>query len=192
MISLTPVFGFHIGSILGSILGGRWSDRTLARLKAANGGVSYPEVSHSGFAFVNDSEVILTVVCQMRLESTKLAMWWFPPSVIGYAWVCQQHVHISAICVMLFLSGFFSMCVVRRCPCPRLTFVWMFRWIYASTLAYIVDANVGRSSSAVATNSSFRGISAFVAAEIAIPLQVRFRVTQMLRFELTCSPGFYR
>ena len=46
------------------------------------------------------------------------------------------------------------------------------RWIYTSTLAYIVDANVGRSSTAVATNSSFRGLSAFVAAEIAVPLQV--------------------
>ncbi|KAG8214817.1 major facilitator superfamily domain-containing protein [Butyriboletus roseoflavus] len=123
---------YGIGLMVGSILGGRWSDRTLVRLKAANGGVSYPE---------------------MRLESTKLAMWWFPPSVIGYAWVCRQHVHVSAICVMLFLSGFFSI------------------WIYASTLAYIVDANVGRSSSAVATNSSFRGLFAFVAAEIAIPLQ---------------------
>ena len=48
----------------------------------------------------------------MRLESTTLAMWWFPPAVIGYAWVCQQHAHISAICVMLFLSGFFAMYVV--------------------------------------------------------------------------------
>ncbi|KAG2145190.1 hypothetical protein DEU56DRAFT_196231, partial [Suillus clintonianus] len=45
------------------------------------------------------------------------------------------------------------------------------RCIYSSTLAYLVDANIGRSSMAVATNSSFRGISAFVAAEIAVPLQ---------------------
>ena len=49
----------------------------------------------------------------------------------------------------------------------------MRRWIYASTLAYIVDANLGRSSQAIAVNSQFRGILAFVAAEIAIPLQVR-------------------
>jgi len=34
-----------LGSVAGSILGGRWSDRTLARLKAANGGVSFPEVN---------------------------------------------------------------------------------------------------------------------------------------------------
>ncbi|KAF8441022.1 major facilitator superfamily domain-containing protein [Boletus edulis BED1] len=126
------LLAYGIGSMIGSILGGRWSDRTLTKSKAANGGVSYAE---------------------MRLESTKLAMWFFPPSVIGYAWVCQQHVHVSAICVMLFLSGFFSI------------------WIYASTLAYIVDANVGQSSSAVATNSSFRGMSAFIAVEIAVPLQ---------------------
>ncbi|KAF9234678.1 major facilitator superfamily domain-containing protein [Melanogaster broomeanus] len=128
------LLAYGVGSILGSILGGRWSDRTLARLKAANGGVSFPE---------------------MRLESTKIAMWFLPPSIVGYAWVCQERVNVAAICVMLFLAGFFSI------------------WIYASTLAYIVDANTGRSSSAVATNSSFRGTSAFVAAEIAVPLQVR-------------------
>lgn len=45
-------------------------------------------------------------------------------------------------------------------------------WIYASTLAYIVDANNGRSSTAMASNSAFRGISAFAATEIAVPLQV--------------------
>ncbi|KAF9230561.1 MFS general substrate transporter [Melanogaster broomeanus] len=126
------LLAYGIGCLLGSVLGGRWSDRTLARLKAANGGVSFPE---------------------MRLESTKIAMWFLPPSIVGYAWVCQERVNVAAICVMLFLAGFFSI------------------WIYTSTLAYIVDANTGRSSSAVATNSSFRGASGFVAAEIAVPLQ---------------------
>ncbi|KAH7915438.1 MFS general substrate transporter [Hygrophoropsis aurantiaca] len=126
------LLAYGIGSVAGSILGGRWSDRTLAKLKVKYEGKSYPE---------------------MRLESTKIAMWWLPPSVIGYAWVCQERVHVAAMCVMLFLAGFFSI------------------WIYTSTLAYIVDANVGRSSTAVATNSSFRGLSAFVAAEVAVPLQ---------------------
>jgi MFS family permease len=126
------LLAYGIGCMTGSILGGRWSDRTLARLKAANGGVSFPE---------------------MRLESTKIAMLWSPLSVIGYAWVCQERVHVAAVCVMLFLAGFLSV------------------WIYSSTLAYLVDANTGRSSMAVATNSSFRGLFAFVAAEIAVPLQ---------------------
>ncbi|KIJ69623.1 hypothetical protein HYDPIDRAFT_106262 [Hydnomerulius pinastri MD-312] len=121
-----------IGSIFGSILGGRWSDRTLAKLREQNGGKTYAE---------------------MRLQSTLPAMLWLPPSAIGYAWVCQTHQPIAAICVMLFLTGFSSI------------------WMYTSTLAYIVDANMGRSSSAVATNSAYRGTLAFIAAEIAIPLQ---------------------
>lgn len=43
--------------------------------------------------------------------------------------------------------------------------------MYSSTLAYIVDANSGRSTAAVASNSAFRGIAGMVASEIAAPLQ---------------------
>lgn len=39
----------------------------------------------------------------------------------------------------------------------------------------MVDANVGRSASAAALNSFFRGIFAFVATELAVPLQVRLQ-----------------
>jgi hypothetical protein len=35
-----------------------------------------------------------------------------------------------------------------------------------------VDSNKGRTSTAVATNSAFRGLFAFVATEIAVPMQV--------------------
>ncbi|CDO69278.1 hypothetical protein BN946_scf185042.g180 [Trametes cinnabarina] len=126
------LLAFGIGSLLGSVLGGRYSDFVFRKLRARNGGVSSAE---------------------MRLESTLVPMVFFPPSVIAYGWVCERHVNVGAICVMLFLAGFFSIC------------------IYSSTLAYIVDANVGRSSSAVATNSAFRGLTAFVAAEVAVPLQ---------------------
>ena len=35
-----------------------------------------------------------------------------------------------------------------------------------------MDSNQGRSSTAVATNSAFRGFFAFVATEIAVPMQV--------------------
>ncbi|KAH9891990.1 MFS general substrate transporter [Cubamyces lactineus] len=129
------LLAYGVGSLFGSVLGGRYSDYVFRKLKARNGGVSSAE---------------------MRLQSTIVPMFFLPPSVIAYGWVCERHVHVAAICVMLFLSGFFSIS------------------IYSSTLAYIVDANTGRSSSAVATNSAFRGLSAFVAAEVAVPLQVRF------------------
>lgn len=127
------LLSYGIGSICGSLLGGRWSDRTLARLKQENGGKSYAE---------------------MRLISTRPAMWFLPPVIIGYAWVCEKRVHVAAICVTLCLAGFFS------------------TWVYASTLAYIIDANPGRSSTVVATNSAFRCVFAFVAIEAAIPIQV--------------------
>lgn len=38
------LLSFGIGSMTGSIIGGRWSDKVLARLKEKNGGKSYPEV----------------------------------------------------------------------------------------------------------------------------------------------------
>jgi hypothetical protein len=44
--------------------------------------------------------------------------------------------------------------------------------MYASMLAYLVDANNGRSAIASATNSTFRGLFSFVATEIAVPMQV--------------------
>ena len=41
----------------------------------------------------------------MRLQSTFPAMLVLPLSSIGYAWICQTHQPISAICVMLFMAG---------------------------------------------------------------------------------------
>ncbi|EPT02266.1 hypothetical protein FOMPIDRAFT_73914 [Fomitopsis schrenkii] len=138
------LLAYGVGCLLGSVLGGRYSDHIFRKLKAKHGGKSQPEArtlysAHSQW--------------MMRLQSTLVPMLFFPPSVIAYGWVCEEHVHISAVCVMLFLAGFFQIS------------------IYSSTLAYIVDANVGRSSAAVASNSFFRGVSAFIATEIAVPLQ---------------------
>ncbi|EPT02276.1 hypothetical protein FOMPIDRAFT_1118572, partial [Fomitopsis schrenkii] len=125
-------YGVGACCLLGSIIGGRYSDYTFAKLTAEYGANIQPD---------------------MRLRSTQLSMFFFSPSVIGYGWVCEKHVHVSAICAMLFLAGFFQIC------------------IYTSTLAYIVDANVGRSASAAALNSFFRGMFALVATEVAVPLQ---------------------
>ncbi|KAJ7628112.1 major facilitator superfamily domain-containing protein [Mycena rosella] len=115
------LLSFGLGNLGGSIFSGRWSDKTLAWLKAANGRVSDPE---------------------MRLKSTALGLCLLPPSVLVFGWVSEKRMHVAAI------------------------------WAYTSTLAYIVDANNGPSSTVVATNSAFRGISAFVCGvEVAVPLQ---------------------
>ncbi|KAF8636200.1 hypothetical protein AX17_003688 [Amanita inopinata Kibby_2008] len=126
------ILAYGLGCVGGSLTGGRWSDHSLAKLKEANGGESYPE---------------------MRLKSTVLGVIMLPPVVVALGWISHQRTHIAALCIFLFLSGFFSV------------------WIYTSTLAYIVDSNKGRSSIAVATNSAFRGVFAFVGTEIAVPLQ---------------------
>jgi hypothetical protein len=39
--------------------------------------------------------------------------------------------------------------------------------VYASTLAYIVDANPGRSASAIAVNSMFRGVLACISSQVS-------------------------
>ncbi|TFY58682.1 hypothetical protein EVJ58_g6267 [Rhodofomes roseus] len=114
------LLAYGIGCVLGSVLGGRYSDH---------------------------------IFTKMRLQSTFLFMPLLPASMIAYGWVCEEHVHVASICVMLFLVGFSQIS------------------IYSSTLAYIVDSNVGRSSSAIATNSFVRGLTAFVATEVAVPLQ---------------------
>ncbi|EIW70508.1 hypothetical protein TREMEDRAFT_28934 [Tremella mesenterica DSM 1558] len=107
------ILSFGVGSMCGSLIGGRWSDMILKRLKRANGGVSNPE---------------------MRLKSTFIGM----PTTIGgyliYAW----------------LTG---------------------RIVYSSTLAYIVDANPGRSSPAVSINSVMRGGMACIWSQCAVPLR---------------------
>lgn len=105
------------GNFSGSILGGRWSDRTLARLKAQNGDKSSPEVRLPSL-FLTDRPInpLMELNVQMRLESAKIAMIFLPPSIVGYAWVCEKQVHISAVAVMLFLSGFFTM-YVNIFPC---------------------------------------------------------------------------
>lgn len=126
------LLGFGIGCISGSILGGRWSDRVLARAQAGQ---------------------VERVAPEIRLRAAFPCLPLLPLSVIAYAWLAAEHVHIAALVVALFLVGFTSI------------------WVYSSTLAYIVDANVGRSSTAVAGNSLFRGLGAFIASEAAVPLQ---------------------
>ena len=113
----------------------------------------------------------------MRLQSTVPGLISFPIFVLGFAWITEEHVHISGMCVMLFMTGLTQLCVSLVTLRNLLAFLVLThspRFVYASTLSYVVDANVGRSSYAVALNSAFRGISAFVATEIAVPLQVSF------------------
>lgn len=90
---------------------------------------------------------------EARLRSTLPALPLIPLAVIAYGWLAQYRCHIASICVALFACGFLSI------------------WVYASAMAYVVDANAGRSVMAAACNSLFRGGFAFVFAEACVPLQ---------------------
>ncbi|PPQ71064.1 hypothetical protein CVT26_011466 [Gymnopilus dilepis] len=94
-------------------------------------------------------------ICEVedRLNSAKVMMPILPLSLFAYGGLTERRYPLTPIAVAMFIAGFSS------------------SWIYSSILAYIVDANSGRSSSAVPVNSFCRGLMAFVAAEIAIPLQ---------------------
>lgn len=126
------ILAFGGGNVAGSVLGGRYSDIVLARLKKQNGGVGEPE---------------------MRLQSTYAAMVLMIPSFLVYAWTCEYKVNIAGPVIALFFAGFSIMV------------------IYSSTLAYLVDANPGRSSSAIACNSMFRGVCACVASQVALSIR---------------------
>ncbi|GAA5868553.1 hypothetical protein JCM3774_005426 [Rhodotorula dairenensis] len=89
---------------------------------------------------------------EMRIKSTYGAMLFLPPLFVAYAWLVQKEVSVAGPVVILFFLG---------------TAVMV---IYSSTLAFIVDANPGRSSSAVACNSLFRGVLACAASQSAEPI----------------------
>jgi hypothetical protein len=85
--------------------------------------------------------------------------------------MCETCTYLCCLClslsvrVLLAVSSFF---ILKN----YFKLLWN-SWSYSGTLAYLVDANNGRSSTAVALNSVFRGVFAFVATEITVPLQVR-------------------
>jgi hypothetical protein len=65
-----------------------------------------------------------------------------PALFVAYAWTVQKEVPIYGPVVILFFLGLSTLV------------------LYSSLLSYVVDANPGRSSSAVACNSLFRGVLA--------------------------------
>jgi hypothetical protein len=97
-------------------------------------------------------------------------------SFLVYAWTTDQKTNVAGPIVALVFGGFSIMYVLIVCRCSGVNdtngIVTLCRVIYSSTLAYLVDANPGRSSSAVACNSFFRGLFAFIASQVALPIRV--------------------
>ncbi|RHZ75967.1 hypothetical protein Glove_208g203 [Diversispora epigaea] len=80
LVFLAPSAGYMVGSFLG----GRYSDIVLSKYKARNGGVSYPE---------------------MRLNSSWLGVIGIPISFLAYGWFIQWRLHIILPLITMFFGG---------------------------------------------------------------------------------------
>lgn len=89
---------------------------------------------------------------EMRLKASFSGMPLMIASFLVYAWTMDSKTHIAGPVVALFFGGFSIL------------------FVYSNTLAYLVDANPGKSSSAVGNNSMVRGICACVMSQIALPI----------------------
>lgn len=89
---------------------------------------------------------------EMRLKASFSGMPLMIASFLVYAWTMDFKTHIAGPVVALFFGGFSIL------------------FVYSNTLAYLVDANPGKSSSAVGNNSMVRGICACVMSQIALPI----------------------
>ena len=150
------------------MLGGRWSDYALARLQAARGGKLISEVRAA-------ARGALTLTPRAGPAAEHQADDAAAPAGADRVRVdgAEQGARVRDVCAAVPRRVLVHVRAVR--VCARACADAARRWIYSSTLAYIVDANAGRSSTAAATNSCCRGLSGFVAVEAAVSLQVRAR-----------------
>ena len=122
--------------------------------------------------------VFLVLVIYSFVDAIKEYLPWLLGSsaVRSCFWMdmCEACTYLCCLCLSLFVwilldvSSFFN---AKDSMESFIKILWN-SWSYSSTLAYLVDANNGRSSTTVALNSTFRGCFAFVATEITVPLQV--------------------
>lgn len=123
----------------------------------------------------------------MRIKSTFIALALMPPFFItcsslplflsslnlkkyfADAWVVEKQVPVYWPIMTLFVLGLATIWICTSLPSSYYSLTDE-KHTDASTLAYIVDANPGRSSSAVACNSLFRGGMAAAFSQAAGPI----------------------
>lgn len=105
----------------------------------------------------------------MRLQSTKIALFFLPPLFIVYAWLVQYHVDIAGPVVTLVFLGFSTIWIYSYVlHSKKLRFFTNFN--PSSTLTFVVDSNPGNAGSAVACNSLLRGVLAAISSQVSGPL----------------------
>lgn len=149
----------------------RLSDRMLRKMMAENGGLIQPEVRSIAIAFY--VICILIVLLQDTIKKHRV-------KYVLFSWICHSR-RLGDPCPRPHRRCHYGTFWRRflLCVCSLLSLreysgklISHHRMMYSSMLAYIVDANIGRSSGAVATSTFFRGILAFISLETAVPMQV--------------------
>ncbi|KAG0318150.1 hypothetical protein BGZ99_005841 [Dissophora globulifera] len=158
-----------LGSIMGSLIGGRYSDyvmrrwlvkQELKRLREqrdrdamfGNVGASGAELSEKDIAAgVNIS---MRAPPEVRLQSVWVGVFILPLGLLLYGWSVQAQLPLVAPLIAIFLIGFGMMMV------------------FSSTTTALVDANSdnNQSTAAVACNSFARGVTGAIGGFTALPI----------------------
>ncbi|KAG0263020.1 hypothetical protein BG011_009417 [Mortierella polycephala] len=159
------------GSVLGSLLGGRYSDFVMRRwlikqeLKrqrdqmdrdAAFGQVN--STDNGAGVGAKDITPVVDIAArappEIRLRSVWLGVFILPLGLFLFGWSVQKELHLAAPLVGIFLVGFGMMLV------------------YASTTTALVDANSenNKAAAAVACNSFARGVTGAIGGFTALPM----------------------
>ncbi|KAG0378079.1 hypothetical protein BGX24_004776 [Mortierella sp. AD032] len=153
-----------LGSVCGSLLGGRYSDYVIRRWLIKQELKKKRDLKDRAAAFGKDeveleaSEKVFDVSVQtppeVRLQSVWLGVFLLPLGLMLYGWSVQKGLPLAYALVGIFLVGFGMMMV------------------YASTTTTIVDANSAgnMATSAVACNSFARGVFGGIAGFLALPM----------------------
>jgi hypothetical protein len=94
------------GNVVGSILGGRYSDIMLRRLKKKNGGVGEPEMR---LASTTPGMSLMSRWLHIPASSKTflhVAMFIMLPSLLVYAWTAHFKTNVSGPLIALFFNGF--------------------------------------------------------------------------------------
>ncbi|KAK5801935.1 major facilitator superfamily domain-containing protein [Linnemannia elongata] len=141
-----------LGSVCGSLLGGRYSDYVIRKWSLTLLSRPHPKFDSKGKITGFHEETS----CFCRVEnSVWLGVFLLPIGLMLYGWTVQKGLPLACALVGIFLVGFGMMMV------------------YASTTTTIVDANSegNMATSAVACNSFARGVLGGIAGFLALPME---------------------
>ncbi|KAF9435944.1 hypothetical protein BGZ76_005165 [Entomortierella beljakovae] len=157
-----------LGSVIGSLVGGRYSDYVMKRWlikqelkRQRDERDRQAALGQSAVAEMNEKDIYKSISVSMRappevrIQSVWLGVFILPVGLLLFGWSVQNGLPLPAPLVGIFLFGFGLMMV------------------FSSTTTALVDANADNNlaTAAVACNSFARGVTGAIAGFTALPLK---------------------